>query len=626
MERFMSLIAVRDVDFSFGGPLLLEGINFQIGSGERVCLLGRNGCGKSSFLQVLAGEFEIDAGEIIRQPGLEVSMLVQSVPEGLGGKVFDVVAGGLGEAGRLLSDYHELAKEAGDDEAKLVRLHHQLDEVHAWGKLNVIETVLSQVGIDGEVEFGELSAGLKRRVLLARALAAEPDILMLDEPTNHLDITSISWLEGFLIGCGKTLLFVTHDRVFLKKLSTRIIEIDRGQLSNWNCNYDDYLKRKAQEINAEQGHWEQFDKKLAEEERWIRRGIQGRRTRNEGRVRSLMKMRDTRRARRYQDGRVKIEINAAQRSGDLVVETKGVEFGYGDGSDRVISGLTTTIMRGDRIGIIGPNGSGKTTLLRLLLGELGATDGMIRLGTNVRCAYFDQLGGQLDMTKSLSENIGRGYDTITVNGRTKQVVAYLGDFLFTPHKARALASSLSGGERNRLQIAKVFTEPSNVLVLDEPTNDLDVETLELLEEMLMEYPGTVLIVSHDRAFLNNVVTSTLVIEEGGKVKEYAGGYDDWLRQCGVVEIEKKVVKEKKARPRKKGPVKLSYRQKKELADLPDLIERLESEIAGLHEKMADPAFYRQDGDAIAEVSGRLAEMEEELAEAFARWEKLAVLE
>jgi ATP-binding cassette subfamily F protein uup len=625
---FMALINVRDVDFSFGGPLLLEGINFQISGGERVCLLGRNGCGKSSFLRVLAGEFEIDGGEIIRQPGLEAAMLTQSVPEGLEGKVFDVVAGGLGEAGRLLSSYHELSLEAGEDEKKLLDLHHRLDEVHAWGKLNVIETVLSQVGIDGEVEFGELSAGLKRRVLLARTLAAEPDVLMLDEPTNHLDIASINWLEEFLLGCGKTLLFVTHDRVFLKKLSTRIIEVDRGRLSSWNCNYEDYLKRKEQELSAEEGHWDQFDKKLAEEEQWIRRGIQGRRTRNEGRVRELMKLREARSARRNVDGRVKIEINAAQRSGDLVVETKGVEFGYGDGSEKVISGLTTTIMRGDRIGIIGPNGSGKTTLLRLLLGELGAIEGKIRLGSNVRCAYFDQLGGQLDMAKSLSENIGRGYDTITVNGRVKQVVAYLGDFLFTPHKARALASSLSGGERNRLQLAKVFTEPSNVLVLDEPTNDLDVETLELLEEMVMGYQGTVLIVSHDRAFLNNVVTSTLVLEGGGEVKEYAGGYDDWLRARGEVEAEKKVAvaKERRARPRNEGRVKLSYLQKKELAGLPDLIERLEGDIAELHERMGDTAFYRQDGEAIAEVNGRLAELEGELAEAYGRWEELAEFE
>jgi len=629
----MSLIAMKDVKFSFGGPVLLEDINFQISPAERVCLLGRNGCGKSTFLNLLGGKLEHDSGEITREPQLRVAMFDQSVPENVTGKVYDVVAHGVGKAGELIVEYHKVSNQLETDqnadvaENQLSQLHDELEKIDAWKKLNVIEKVISQVGIDAEAEFSELSAGLKRRVLLARALAKEPDLLILDEPTNHLDVDSIVWLEEFLLRFGKALLFVTHDRKFLKKLSTRIIEIDRGSIFNWDCSYDQYLERKEQVLDAEQNQWQQFDKKLAQEEVWIRKGIQGRRTRDEGRVRALEKMRETRTQRRNVDGRVKIEVNESQRSGNLVVETKSVEFAYDTDQAPVIRDFTTEIIRGDRIGIIGSNGSGKTTLLRLLLGELAITTGKIRIGTNVQCAYFDQLHGQLDPDKSLYENIGQGYDTVTVNGRSRQVVGYLSDFMFTPEKTRALVSNLSGGERNRLQIAKVFTQPSNVLVFDEPTNDLDVETLELLEEMLIEYKGTVLLVSHDRAFLNNVVTSMLVLGGDGAVKEYAGGYDSWLKQKQPSQPaeQKPVEKAKKAKPPKQKAAKLNNKQRQELEKLPATIEKLEKQIVALHQKMAEPTFYKQDSAVIAEATTNLEKFEAELDIAYARWEQLEAI-
>jgi len=625
----MSLITMRDVQFGFGGPLLLDEINFQISSGQRVCLVGRNGCGKSTFLKIISGQLQITGGEISYSQQLRVGMLDQTVRQDMGGTVYDVVAGGLGKVGEMLIEYHKIAHESSDggaDDARLMQLHDELEKQHSWGKLNVVDAVISKISLDADTKFDQLSAGLKRRALLGRALAAEPEVLILDEPTNHLDIETISWMEDFLIRSGITLLFVTHDRKFLKRLATRIIEIDRTRIYNWNCDYDTYLKRKAQSLNAEQQQWSKFDKRLAEEEQWIRTGIQARRTRNEGRVRALKKMRVERGERKNLQGNIRIEINKSQRSGAIVAKAKDVSFAYDNLNENpIIKDLETTIIRGDRVGIIGANGSGKTTLLRLLLGQLIPSSGQIKLGTNVECAYFDQLAGQLDTEKSLYDNIGEGYDSIAINGRKKQVVAYLLDFMFTPTKTKSPVYTLSGGERNRLQLAKVFTKPSNLLILDEPTNDLDVETLELLEEMVSEFPGTVLVVSHDREFLNNVVTSTLVLESDGVVCEYAGGYDDWLMQRKkTVEVEeKKAVKSQ--RPKSENQKRLTYMQKRQLENLPDEIEALEAQVVKLHKEMAEPEFYKQPGEVIAQTKSRLDEIESKLAQSYDLWEELAAM-
>ena len=624
----MPLIAMQDVNFGFMDPPLLEAVNFHIDPGERLCLLGRNGCGKSTLLRLITGDLEPLSGEITRQPNLRVAMLSQTVPQDITGKVFDIVAQGIGNAGKLLVKYHKISHDTTTvDTDRLHQLHNELDKSDAWKKLNILETVLSMTGIDPEIQFSDLSAGLKRRALTAKALAAEPDLLILDEPTNHLDINSITWLEDFLIRSQKALLFVTHDRRFLKNISTRIVELDRGKLFNWNCDYDDYLKRKDQLLSAEKSQWNQFDKKLTTEEQWLRQGIQARRTRNEGRVRALMKMREIRSQRRTQQAGPRIEINAARRSGNIVVKTKNIDFSYAPADTKpIIKDLTTTIIRRDRVGVIGPNGQGKTTLLKLLLGKLIPTNGTIKHGTNTQYAYFDQLHSQLDPNKTLLDNIGEGYSSVIVNGRPKHVFAYLADFLFPPEQAKQLVSSLSGGERNRLQIAKVFTQPSNVLVLDEPTNDLDVETLELLEDMLINYPGTILLVSHDRAFLNNVVTSTLVLEGDGKVTEYVGGYDDWIRQRSQIvpdQSQKKPAKKKSTRPPKTKPLKLTFNQQRKFDALPQLIEDLEAQIASLHDKMAEPSFYKQDGAIIAEENAKLDSLDARLATAYARWEELA---
>ncbi|HEG42412.1 MAG TPA: ATP-binding cassette domain-containing protein [Phycisphaerales bacterium] len=621
----MPLISLRDVHFGFGGSSLLKGIDFQIDAGERVCLLGRNGAGKSTLLRLIKGDLQPNSGDITFHKNLSVAMLTQTVPHDIKGKVFDVVAGGLGEAGDLLIKYHNTCHET-SDQGLLSKLHDDIDRADAWDKLNHIVTALTRTDVDGEMQFGELSTGLKRRVLMARSLAQDPDILILDEPTNHLDIDSIDWLEEFLLRSSIALLFVTHDRRFLKRISTRIVEVDHGKLFNWDCDYDDYLKRKEQLISAEQKHQELFDKKLAEEESWVRQGIKARRKRNQGRLKALQDMRLTRSQRQKQSADVKIEINAAQRSGNIVFKAKDVNFAYDTADAKpVISNFTTTILRGDRVGIIGGNGQGKTTLLRLLIGELSANQGNIVHGTNVRYAYFDQLHSQLDPDRTLLENIGQGSDTVTVNGRPKHVFAYLADFLFDKSQIKQTVSTLSGGERNRLQIAKVFTQPSNVLVLDEPTNDLDIETLELLEDMLIEYHGTVLLVSHDRSFLNNIVTSTLVLEAEGRVGEYVGGYDDWLRQRKDAngEPEKPA---KKPRPVKDKPLKLTYKQKRELEGLPEVIEQLEKQIASLHEEMAKPSFYKQDAEQITQTSTKLRSLDQKLAQAYSRWEELAAIE
>jgi ABC transport system ATP-binding/permease protein len=646
----MALIALRDVGLRFRGPPVLDGANLVIEPGERVCLLGRNGSGKTSLLRLLHGEIEPDHGEIARQQGLATAILPQDVPQGLQGSVFDEVARGLGPRAGLLAEYHQvahrLAVEGGDElHARLDRIQRDLEIDGGWRMHQEVEAVISRMDLQPDADVATFSAGMKRRVLLAKALVRGPDLLLLDEPTNHLDIDAIAWLEEFLLRYGGALLFVTHDRAFLRRLATRILDLDRGRLTSWECDYPTYVKRKDAALEAEEKQRAEFDKKLAKEEVWIRTGIQARRTRNEGRVRALEALREVRRARRDQPGEVRMELQDAQRSGRLVIEAKNVTFGYA--GPTVIDGLTTAIMRGDRVGLIGPNGSGKTTLLRLLLGELQPRAGTVRHGTNLEVAYFDQLHAQLDDARSVRENVRDGADSVTINGKKRHVIGYLEDFLFTPEQAASPVARLSGGERNRLLLARLFTKPSNVLVMDEPTNDLDMETLELLENLLAEYPGTLLLVSHDREFLNNVVTSTLVLEGEGRVKEYAGGYDDWLRQrpaetpgatgeagrAGQVFRNQRTgtadapppalsTEAKPSRPAKERPKRLTYMEQRELEALPGRIEVLEAQLAELHQVMAEPAFYRQDPAEIVKTKSRLQLLEKETAAAYARWEEL----
>jgi len=628
----MALVTLRHVQLGFGGPLLLDDVSFSIGDGERVCLLGRNGTGKSTLMKLLAGDLQPDDGKIAVRQGARVARLTQEVPDELNGPVFDVVASGLGELGELVRTYHHLAVrlESESDAVLLQRLaevQHQLEAAQGWQTEQLVETVITRLQLDAESEFSALSGGLKRRVLLARALVREPDLLLLDEPTNHLDIESIDWLEQFLLGYGGALLFVTHDRAFLQRLATRIIELDRGSASDWPGDYANFLRRKDEMLNAEEKANERFDKRLAEEETWIRQGIKARRTRNEGRVRALQEMRDERNRRREQQGQVRMSMQRSEQSGKLVAEVEGISYAWD--KDAVVKDLSVSIMRGDRIGVIGPNGIGKSTLLNLLLGRLEPDAGSVRLGTKLEVAYFDQLRAALDESKSVRDNLAEGSDTVMVNGQSKHVISYLQDFLFTPDRAHQPVSALSGGERNRLLLARLFTRPANVLVMDEPTNDLDLETLELLEELLLEYKGTLLLVSHDRAFLNSVVTSTLVFEGGGRVVEYVGGYDDWLRQrpeASLPAAEKR--RNQKALPVKPVPVKskkLGYRERRELESLPVTIETLEQRLASMNSELADPGFYRQGAEVITGMQLKLAALEAELAAAYRRWEELEAL-
>ncbi len=628
----MALIALREVCLDFRGPLVLDQANLTLEPGERVCLLGRNGTGKSTLLRLIQGEIEPPRGEIARQQGLVTALLPQEVPQGLSGTIFDEVARGLGPQAALLADYHHVAHrlalaESDELQTRLDRIQHALEIQGGWSMNQQVEAILSRMSLEPESNVADLSAGMKRRVLMARALVRSPDILLLDEPTNHLDMDAIRWLEEFLLRSSATILFVTHDRAFLRKLATRIIELDRGQLTSWSCDYETYLQRKETALEAEGRQRAEFDKKLAREEVWIRTGIQARRTRNEGRVRALEKLRNVRGARRDQPGEVRLEIQEAERSGRLVIEAKNISFGYG--ARPIIGNCSTMIMRGDRVGLIGPNGSGKTTLLRLLLGQLQPQTGTIRHGTNLDVAYFDQLHAQLDDAKTIRDNICDGAETVEINGRRRHIIGYLEDFLFTSEQAAEPVSRLSGGERNRLLLARLLTKPSNVLVMDEPTNDLDIETLELLEELLVEYPGTLLLVSHDREFLNNVVTSTLVLEGEGRVKEYAGAYDDWLRQRQVEPAPEKAEPSKertkpatlpKARPRR-----LTYAEQRELEALPERIGALEVQMGELHRAMADPAFYRQDPAGIVSTNAHLQSLEKDLAAAYQRWEVLETL-
>ncbi len=627
----MALVSLDDVTLGLTNPPLLENVDLQIERGERIGLLGRNGAGKSTLLRLISGEQDLDSGRIIRDPAMRVALLTQQVPTGLTGTVYDQIATGLGDWGALLSRYHDASQQVAHDPspAKLAALEQAHRELEVRGGFAIhqqIETVLTRMSLDGEADCPSLSAGLKRRVLLARALVSDPDLLLLDEPTNHLDIDSIVWLEQFLLDHAPTLVFVTHDRAFLRRLATRIIEVDRGQLHNWGCDYDTFVRRRDGLAAAEAAEQAEFDKKLAREEVWIRQGVKARRTRNEGRVRALLDMRQARRQRRERAGGIRVEVQEAERSGQLVIEANNVSFTWKGSPGRpIVEKFSTLILRGDKVGLIGPNGSGKTTLLRLLLGDLAPQAGHVRHGTNLQIAYFDQLHAQIDESKSIIDNVADGQRLISINGRTRHIFGYMEDFLFTPERARGPIANLSGGERNRLLLARLFVRPSNVLVLDEPTNDLDAETLDLLEELLIGYAGTVLLVSHDREFLNNVVTSTFAFDSRrpGWVGEYVGGYDDWLRQSSQEQRPADTPPAKPVRPRqpqeKRG---LTYMERAELAAMPDKIDQLERRQRAMHEAMMDPAFHKQASAELARSAGELAEIENELATLYCRWEDL----
>ncbi|MGI5940452.1 MAG: ribosomal protection-like ABC-F family protein [Thermoleophilia bacterium] len=635
----MAQVWLHDVSLSLGGPLLLDAATLQIEEGERIGLLGRNGAGKSTLLRLLMGDISPDSGQVGAGVGTRIALLPQDVPDALPGTVYDVVASGGQEHLDILRHYREVTLElarSGDSGLlrDLERIQHRLETSGAWHFHQRVETVLSWTELDAEAEFQSLSAGLKRRVFLARALASDPDVLLLDEPTNHLDLNAILWLEDFLVKFNKTLVFVTHDRAFLQRMANRIVEIDRGRLLSFDCDYETYLSRRQDLLDAEEKAWHEFDRKLAKEEAWIRQGIKARRTRNEGRVRALERLRAEREQRRERMKDVRMAIVEADRSGRLVVDAEKISFSFG--SKKILQDFSTTIIRGDRVGIIGPNGSGKTTLLRLLLGEIEPQKGRIRLGAGLKIAYFDQLRTQLDETQTLRDTIADGGDIVSVGKATRHVMGYLQDFLFSPDQIIAPVRLLSGGERMRLLLAKLFSMPSNVLVLDEPTNDLDTETLALLEEKLLDYSGTILLVSHDRAFLNNVVTSTIVFESEGRLKEYVGGYDDWLRQRpelpAPVSPAPATVRPAKREERSAGEQpprarrKPSFKEIRELEALPEKIEALEKEQHEIIAMLSSSSFYANNEPAqVTSAKTRLQELEEEIAQAYTRWEELEAL-
>jgi len=623
------LISLDHVSLAFGLDALLDNVKLQVAGGERVCLIGRNGAGKSSLLKIVEGTCQPDSGTVWRQPGLRLSCLSQALPSDREMTVYEYVAQGLASTGQLLAAYHALTQKIAlshteRDLAELEQLQHRIDVNQGWAFEQNINTTLSRLELNADQKMADLSGGWQRRAALARALVSAPDLLLLDEPTNHLDIHAIQWLEELLLSSSVTLLFVTHDRTLLHRLATRIIELDRGQLTSWPGDYDNFLRRKEEMLHAEAKQNVEFDKKLAQEERWIRQGIKARRTRNEGRVRALYAMRTERAKRREVQGASSFNMNTAEQSGQVVIEAKNISHHFNH--TPVIHNFSLRIMRGDKIGLIGPNGAGKSTLLNILLGELTPQQGSVTHGTKLHIAYFDQLRRNLDLEKSVIDNVAEGREFIEINGNRRHIISYLGDFLFTPQRALTPVKALSGGECNRLLLARLFSQPANLLVMDEPTNDLDIETLELLEELLSEYQGTLLLVSHDRTFLDNVVTSTLVFEGNGKVREYIGGYQDWLRQRKTEPapmlqparqpaqaIHQKISKQNK---------KLSYKEQRELDKLPAKIEALEHQQNELQIEVSSPEFYKKSPDVVTETLAKLKKISTDLEQAYQRWQEL----
>ncbi len=635
----MSLIKIEKAVLTYGLQVLLDGVELTIEKGHRLCLIGRNGAGKSSLLKVIAGDVDLDKGEVIRQGGIRIARLEQDLPEADERRVFDVVAAGLQGVGEMLAEYRHLSHASNISEAMLARmaeLQHEIEAKDGWALQQKVDAILSRLELPAQRYMRELSGGWRRRVALAKALVLEPDVLLLDEPTNHLDIAAIDWLEKQLLNFSGALVFITHDRSLLQTLATHIAELDRGHLRYWAGDYPSYLVYREQALAEEARHNELFDKKLAQEEVWIRQGIKARRTRNEGRVRALKALRETRSARRELIGKANFSLNSGEASGKLVADLKGVSYAWGHKT--IVNDFSTTIVRGDRIGLVGANGAGKSTLLKLILGELEPQTGSVKLGTNLKVAYFDQLRDQLDLDKSAVDNIAEGREFIDIDGKSKHIFSYLSDFLFSGERARTPLRTLSGGERNRVLLAKLFSKSANLLVLDEPTNDLDVETLELLEEILTDYDGTVLLVSHDRAFLNNIVSSVIAFEGRGNVLEYVGGYDDWIRQGGkwtesdvpetavnsapVVVEKTPVVATVSAPARAVSKKKLSYKLQKEFEDLPQKIEQLEVLLDGLQNQVADAHFYDQTPAIVEATLQKLASAQLQLDACFERWAEL----
>ncbi len=621
----MPLITLQDVFLSYGQPPLIDHINLVIEPGERVCLIGRNGAGKSTLLKIITGQVVADEGLIKRASGVKIAQLEQSVPHDTQGNVFDVIADGLGAEGKLIQQFHHLTQQLSHDSSpkifnELEKCQAEIERIDGWDINQRVESIITKMDLDPEVDIASLSGGYKRRVLLARALVCNPDLLLLDEPTNHLDIEAIQWVEQFLLKWEGSLLFISHDRRFMDNLANRFIEIDRGKLAEFNCDYSTYLIRKEENLEIEDRQNALFDKRLSQEEIWIRQGIKARRTRNEGRVRSLEAMRNEYAERRKRLGTAKMDIQQADKSGKIVAEATNISFSFDQ--DEVVKDFSTLIQRGDKVGFIGKNGVGKTTLIKLLLGELTPKKGTIKVGTNLNVAYFDQYRSALDEDKTVQDNVSGGRDMLEIGGKSRHVISYLQDFLFAPDRCRQPVKALSGGERNRLLLAKLFTAPSNILVLDEPTNDLDIDTLDLLEELLIDYKGTVILVSHDRAFLNNVVTSTLVFEGDGTINQYVGGYDDWLRQRKAIEQPKSSAGIKTKPKSVQVDKKLSYKDQRELDELPKKIELLETQIQGISIEMSESAFYRSAKVKIQKAETQLANWQSQLSKCYKRWEQL----